>query len=101
MEYTEMEIPDAPNASYEVEIQIEPPTEFTLENVFFDTGKATLKPTSNKALTDLVEILKLKSTMVVEVQGHTDNVGKSEDNLKLSQQLSEAVKAFVVSQCMA
>ncbi|MCD6066409.1 MAG: outer membrane protein/peptidoglycan-associated protein [Bacteroidetes bacterium] len=97
VEYTKMELPSDPDATYEVEIKIDPPKDFTLENVFFDTGKATLKPTSNKALTDLVEILKLKNTMVVEIQGHTDNVGKPEDNLKLSRERAEAVKNFLLS----
>lgn len=97
MEYTEMEIPGTPNQAYEVEINIEPPTSFVLENVFFDTGKATLKPTSNKSLNNLVDVLKVKNTMVVEIQGHTDNVGKPEDNLKLSQQRAEAVKTFLVT----
>lgn len=97
VDYTKMEIPADPDATYEVEIKIDPPRDFTLENVFFDTGKAILKPTSNKALTDLVEILKLKSTMVVEIQGHTDNVGNPEDNLKLSQQRAEAVRNFLIA----
>ncbi len=97
MEYTEMDLPSTPNQTYEVEINIEAPTDFVLENVFFDTGKATLKPTSNKALNNLDDVLKLKNTMVVEIQGHTDNVGKPEDNMKLSQQRAEAVKAFLVS----
>ena len=92
-----MDLPSTPNQTYEVEINIEAPTDFVLENVFFDTGKATLKPTSNKALNNLVDVLKLKNTMVVEIQGHTDNVGKPEDNMKLSQQRAEAVKTFLVS----
>jgi len=97
MNYTQMQIPPDPNAVYEVDIKIEPPKEFVLDNVYFDTGKATLKPNSNKALNDLVSVLKLKSTMEIEIQGHTDNVGKDEDNLKLSQERADAVKKYLVS----
>ncbi len=97
MNYTQMQIPPDPNAIYEVDIKIEPPKEFVLDNVYFDTGKASLKPSSNKALNDLVSVLNLKTTMEIEIQGHTDNVGKDEDNLKLSQDRADAVKKYLVS----
>jgi outer membrane protein OmpA-like peptidoglycan-associated protein len=45
--------------------------------VFFDTGKSSLKPSSNKALNDLAEVLNLKKKMVIELQGHTDDVGSA------------------------
>ncbi|MBA3662880.1 MAG: OmpA family protein [Bacteroidetes bacterium] len=97
MDYTKMQIPADKEATYEVGIKIDPPKDFVLDNVYFDTGKSTLKPISNKALNDLVEVLKLKSTMVVEIQGHTDNVGSPEANLKLSQDRADEVKKYLVS----
>jgi OOP family OmpA-OmpF porin len=96
MDYTKMDVPKDPNATYEVGIQIDPPKEFTLSDVLFDTGKATLKPSSFKQLNDLAEVLTTKSTMIVEVQGHTDNVGKPEDNLKLSEERAKAVRDYLV-----
>jgi OmpA-OmpF porin, OOP family len=96
MQYTRMEIPADPEATYEVEVQIEPPRSVVLENVFFDTGKSSLRPTSFKALNDLAEVLKTKSTMVVEIQGHTDNVGTEESNLALSQARADEVKKYLV-----
>ena len=35
--------------------------------------------------------------MVVEIQGHTDNVGKDEDNMKLSQDRADEVRKYLVS----
>lgn len=35
--------------------------------------------------------------MVVEIQGHTDNVGSPEANLKLSQDRADEVKKYLVS----
>ncbi|PBQ33223.1 hypothetical protein CNR22_16055 [Sphingobacteriaceae bacterium] len=96
-DYTRMTIPADKEASYEVKIRIDPPKEYVLENVYFDSGKATLKPSSNKALNDLAEVLKLKTTMTIEIQGHTDDVGDPAENLKLSQQRAEAVKKFIVN----
>lgn len=101
VDYTKMEVPADKNATYEVTIQIDPPKEFILENVYFDTGKSTLKPTSFKALNDLVEILKIKNTMVVEIQGHTDNVGTDESNNTLSQERAESVKKYLISKGIA
>jgi outer membrane protein OmpA-like peptidoglycan-associated protein len=97
VDYTKMEIPAEKNATYDVEIKIEPPKEFVLENVYFDTGKSTLKPASHKALNDLVEVLKLKPVMEIEIQGHTDNVGDDTENLKLSQDRADAVKKYLAS----
>lgn len=97
MDYTKMKVPADPEATYEIQVKIDPPTSFVLEHVYFDTGKSALKPTSHKTLNDLVEVLKLKSTMMIEIQGHTDHVGKEEENLALSQQRAEAVKQYLVS----
>lgn len=97
VDYTKMNVPADKEATYEVEIKIDPPKDFVLENVYFETGKSNLKANSFKALDDLVEILKIKSTMVVEIQGHTDNVGKDEDNLKLSQERADAVRKYLIS----
>jgi outer membrane protein OmpA-like peptidoglycan-associated protein len=83
-DYTKMTVPDTKVATYDVKIKIDPPKSYVLDNVYFDTGKSTLKTQSFKALTDLVEVLKLKSTMVIEIQGHTDNVGNETENLNLS-----------------
>ena len=97
VDYTKMNVPADKEATYEVEIKIDPPKDFVLENVYFETGKSNLKANSFKALDDLVEILKIKSTMVVEIQGHTDNVGKDEDNLKLSQERADEVRKYLIS----
>jgi OmpA-OmpF porin, OOP family len=101
MDYTKMVVPADKEATYEVGIKIDPPKDFVLKSVFFDTGKSSLKPNSFTALNDLVEILKIKNTMVVEIQGHTDNVGKEEDNLKLSQERADEVRKYLVSKGIA
>jgi outer membrane protein OmpA-like peptidoglycan-associated protein len=101
MEYTKMNVPATKEASYDVAIKIDPPKDFVLDNVYFETGKSTLKPNSFKALNDLVEILNIKNTMVVEIQGHTDNVGKEDDNLKLSQERANEVRKYLISKGIA
>lgn len=97
VDYTKMIVPNDKEATYEVGIKIEPPKDFILENVYFDSGKSSLKSNSFKALNDLVEILNIKNTMVIEIQGHTDDVGNADDNLKLSQSRAEEVKKYLIS----
>jgi len=68
-----------------------------LEVVQFATGKATILPVSNKLLNQVANVLKAQRRIkLVQVEGHTDNVGKPEKNLKLSQDRADAVKAFLV-----
>lgn len=97
MDYTKMQVPDTKNATYNVKIKIDPPKEFVLNDVFFDTGKSTLKPASFKTLNDLVEVLKIKNGMIIEIQGHTDNVGSEESNLKLSEARAFEVRKFLIN----
>jgi len=68
----------------------------TLNNILFDTGKATLKAESETALKTVIELLKSDAALKLEVQGHTDNVGVPAANLKLSKDRADSVKAFLV-----
>lgn len=67
-----------------------------LKNVFFDTDKFDLKPTSKAELDKLVAFLQLNETMVIELSGHTDNVGNKKANQILSQNRAKAVKNYLL-----
>ena len=96
-EYTRLEIPESKGKVVsDINIQLELPKTYVLENVFFDTGRATLKPESNKALNDLYEVMKLKETLVIEISGHTDSIGGEEFNKKLSEDRANAVRNFLI-----
>lgn len=100
-DYQKFTIPELqPNQSYsvfELTIKFDPPRYFTLDNVFFDTGKASLRPESVAELTELKEYLELKPELRIEIAGHTDNVGSDESNMTLSQNRSESVKRWLVN----
>lgn len=66
-----------------------------LNNIFFDLNKSTLKTESSSELDRLVDFLKNNPAIKIEVAGHTDNVGSDEYNLKLSQQRTESVTAYL------
>ncbi len=67
------------------------------KNVQFETASATLKETSKADLDSIAEILLDNPTINVYVEGHTDNVGAPEDNMTLSQNRADAVRAYLIS----
>lgn len=68
-----------------------------LRHVFFDTGKATLKPESSDELDKLLKLMEQNTKMRVEIGGHTDNVGGHDINIQLSQRRAGAVKNYLTS----
>jgi len=82
--------------TYEVTVEIDPAKEFTLDHVYFETGKSILKSDSYAELNELQEYLTRKKTAIIEIAGHTDDVGEAESNMKLSLARSESVKAYLV-----
>jgi outer membrane protein OmpA-like peptidoglycan-associated protein len=59
--------------------------------ILFDTGKAQLKPQSKKDLGEFAKVLKEYKDTDLVIEGHTDNTGKKDANLKLSQARADAV----------
>jgi outer membrane protein OmpA-like peptidoglycan-associated protein len=65
--------------------------------ILFDTGKSELKPQSKTDLGEFAKVLvQYKDTDLV-IEGHTDNTGKKDKNMKLSQARAEAVIDLLVA----
>lgn len=62
-------------------------------DIHFDTGKAVVKPESKPALDEVAKLLKADPALKLWVVGHTDSVGKVDDNMRLAQARGEAVVA--------
>jgi outer membrane protein OmpA-like peptidoglycan-associated protein len=61
-------------------------------NIVFETGQAIIRPESEPTLQELKLFMdKNPSYTRIRIEGHTDNVGKSEDNLQLSEARALAV----------
>lgn len=69
----------------------------SLPNVQFYTNSDVLIPSSAADLQQLAEYLIKNDSLKATIYGHTDSIGQSADNLKLSQRRAESVKRFLSS----
>jgi len=67
----------------------------TLEGIYFDFDKATLKPESRKAILSAVALMQRYPDLVLSVNGYTDDKGSDDYNLKLSADRAAAVKGVM------
>ncbi len=65
--------------------------------VYFDTGKAVVKPESTPALREMAKLLAVDPGLKLWVVGHTDAVGPIDGNMKLAQARAEAVVAALTT----
>lgn len=65
--------------------------------IYFDTGKADVKPESEPALKEIAKLLQQNPKLNLYVVGHTDNVGTLTANMELSKLRAEAVVKALVS----
>jgi len=66
-----------------------------LTNIFFDSGKHKLKPSSYPELKRLARFLKNNPNLKTEISGHTDNKGNTATNKKLSENRAKAVANYL------
>ncbi len=74
-----------------------PAPRFLLDGVYFDSGKADLRPESLPRLDSIVEYMSHKKSVRIEISGHTDNVGDPKTNKDLSQRRVQACRDYLVS----
>lgn len=81
-----------------IELQpIERNASVVLKNIFFETNRYELTPASLVELDKLVVLLSENPTISIEISGHTDNIGKAEANLLLSESRAKAVVDYLAS----
>jgi outer membrane protein OmpA-like peptidoglycan-associated protein len=69
-----------------------------MADVLFDFGKYDLKTDAKFKLAKLGGIIQAHPSLHLAIEGHTDNIGGDEANMKLSQQRADAVRDFLVQQ---
>ncbi len=69
--------------------------EIDLSDVLFKTSQSVLLPGSYNALNALVILMKDNPKIMVQIDGHTDKVGHSSSNLKLSIRRARAIRLYL------
>lgn len=67
-----------------------------MTGIQFETGKAIIVKKSYPILDEIAKVFIENPTYIIEVQGHTDNVGKAEVNMNLSDKRAQAVRDYLV-----
>jgi OmpA-OmpF porin, OOP family len=67
-----------------------------LNHLIFAQGKSAIEPQSFPELDEIAMMMKENPKVEIQLEGHTDNVGSSDANLKLSQERVDAVKSYLV-----
>lgn len=98
MQAVRIEYPVAGDASDSMEQQLARGETVAVHSVYFDFASATIRPESQRTLDEIASILEHHKDWRLQIDGHTDAIGGDADNLKLSQQRAEAVKAALASQ---
>ena len=69
-----------------------------LEKIYFETDKAVIKPVSYPILDAVAKTLKGNpQILLIEIQGHADERGSDDHNMKLTSDRAHSVKAYIVN----
>ncbi len=71
------------------------------KRIYFETGKFKLLAKSNTSLNEITRILNENPSFNIDIDGHTDDVGKDDMNQTLSENRAASVKAYFVGKGIA
>jgi OOP family OmpA-OmpF porin len=71
------------------------------QTIFFETGRATIKPVSYPLLDEVAKALEDRPSIRIRVEGHTDSQGKDRYNLKLSRARAASVRRYLMGRGIA
>lgn len=89
---------------YRMDVDLQPikfGEKVVLKNIFFETASFDLLPESTAELDKLVAFMNNNPAIRIEIGGHTDNVGKPEDNQLLSENRSKAVRQYLIDHAIS
>ncbi len=95
-DFTEVERGTNPLDPEDDVIKIDVP--IVLEGITFATGKSAITPESAVVLQGALKTLTTYPDIIVEISGHTDNVGSSSSNLVLSQKRADSARFWLIKQ---
>ena len=72
-----------------------------LEAIHFETGRADIKPESHALLDQVALMIKANPDVKIRVEGHTDDTGPHDLNVRLSQERANSVRTYLVQHGVA
>lgn len=95
------ECPTVPGVKYnkgcpELQKEVKTLLQKAMSGIEFETGKALIKKQSFSILNQIAVTFIGNPSYKVEIQGHTDNVGKPEMNKELSEKRAQAVRKYLI-----
>jgi outer membrane protein OmpA-like peptidoglycan-associated protein len=97
---TSVTVTDEPRQNIKLTLRYKRPPPrppFVLKGVSFDTGTANIRHESLSRLDLVVDFMQRRKSAVVEISGHTDNVGKAKTNKALSVKRAQACRDYLLS----
>tara|TARA_B100001778_G_C18386678_1_gene537801 strand:- start:295 stop:798 length:504 start_codon:yes stop_codon:yes gene_type:complete len=70
---------------------------FKIDNIYFDNNSFEITSFTRNILIEFADYLQVNNTLVIEVNGYTDNIGNEEDNQLLSEKRAKAVLDIIDS----
>src|SRR5205085_12585203 len=89
---------DSTDSTFNIDIALQPieaNATIVLKNIFFDLNQYALKEQSQVELDKMVQLMKENPTLKIQINGHTDNIGKAKDNLVLSDNRAKEVVKYL------
>jgi len=77
--------------------KIEEGKSYKLSDINFSTNNFELNEKSKNIIDEFIIFLKENHTVIIEIQGHTDDVGKDDFNIKLSENRAKSVYDYIIS----
>ena len=88
------------DTAFNIDIPLQPieaDAVIVLKNIFFDLNKYELKPESQVELDKVVQLMKDNPTVKIQINGHTDNSGRTADNMVLSENRAKSVTTYLLA----
>ena len=90
--------PEEKNETYIVDFYLSPISKpVVIENIFYDFDKATLRPESQKALDEMINMLNDNPNVTIELGAHTDRKGSDQYNERLAQRRAQSVVDYLIA----
>ncbi len=78
-------------------VEVDDKLMISIENIYFDFNKWNIKEESTISLSKVVDVLNANPDMKIEINGHTDNIGKKNYNQNLSEKRAASAMQYIIS----